>query len=117
MCLSLVRAGDSHVTAEQVWEAAKKTHPGIAVATVYNNLNALAQDGIISRVQVANAKDRFDKTVTPHYHLVCDGCGAMQDLMGLPVPTEEIDRLLDGDRYSLELIAHHICKSCQEAHT
>ena len=115
LCLRLVREGESHVTAEQVWEAARKEVPGIVMATVYNNLNALAAEGLISRVQIANTKDRYDRTLSPHFHLVCDRCGSMRDLMELPVPTEQMDLLLEGDRYSLELIAHHICKSCQEA--
>lgn len=70
-----------HVTADEVHREAKKSLPKIAVGTVYRNLNELSEMGIIRKIEVPNAPDRFDKTVMPHEHLICPDCGAVEDLM------------------------------------
>ena len=75
------RVGDNRVLVYLPDEKeAKKSLPKIAVGTVYRNLNELAEVGIIRKIEVPNAPDRFDKTVAPHEHLICPECGAVEDL-------------------------------------
>lgn len=70
---------DIHPTAEQIYEAIAVKYPGISRGTVYRNLNSLADDGLIRRVQVANAPDRYDHTVYNHAHFMCRQCGKVFD--------------------------------------
>ena len=50
LILRLIRESGEHPTAEEIYRKAKEEMPGIALATVYNNLNHLAQEGEIRKI-------------------------------------------------------------------
>ncbi len=79
LILSALRSVKTHPTADGVYEMLVDTCPDISLATVYRNLNRLAESGIIRRISVNNSPDRFDGDISPHYHLCCDGCGRFDD--------------------------------------
>jgi Fur family peroxide stress response transcriptional regulator len=54
--------------------------PGLSLGTVYRNIGILRQDGAVSSVGVVAGEERFDGTVEPHPHFVCERCGAVIDL-------------------------------------
>ena len=105
-----------HMTAEEVHAVAKSSLPKIAVGTVYRVLNDLASDGILRKIGVPDAPDRFDITVTPHEHLICPDCGAVSDLAisGLEsLLKDAVGR--DDYRYCLTVSAK--CDSCRTRET
>ena len=52
----------------------------IALSTVYSNLDALADAGLIGDVYSAQGERLFERRAEPHPHLICGGCGEVQDL-------------------------------------
>ena len=115
LIFDLIRAAPRHMTAEQIFLAAKEERPGIAMATVYNNLAALTASGLIRRLHIVGHADRYDRNVNLHEHLVCDGCGKIYD--------EKLDGLLAelSDRIgtaltSYELNMHYLCTECRASH-
>lgn len=78
--LDIVKAGTDHPTAEQIYELARKELPTIGVATVYRNLNMLAENGDIVRISQPGGVDRFDGRTGEHYHMRCSVCGGLTDL-------------------------------------
>ena len=78
--LNIMKNTYEHPTAEEVYEEARKVYPGIGIATVYRNLNQLADAGEIKRISFGNGNDRFDGHLEEHYHIVCRECGRLQDL-------------------------------------
>lgn len=50
LIFDIVRNTDVHPTPEWVYEQARQVMPSIGVATVYRNLNALAQAGQLKRI-------------------------------------------------------------------
>ncbi len=70
-----------HPTAEEVYGKIVKDHPNVSRATVYRNLNVLADAGHIRRVQLLDAAVRFDGRLTEHYHAQCRTCGQVLDVM------------------------------------
>lgn len=113
LILSIV-ARYGHVTADEVHREAKKSMPKIAVGTVYRNLNELAETGIIRKIEVPNAPDRFDKTVVPHEHLICPDCGAVEDLMIAGLDAVLQNAVGEKDyHYCLTVTAR--CKTCTES--
>lgn len=113
MILEIIRASREHMTAEMVFAEARERMPGIVRATVYNNLNALDAAGLIRRVQVAAGPDRFDKTVTDHIHLICDGCGRVMDAMEIGDLTPILTERYGVEVTHLELNAHCLCAFCR----
>ena len=74
----IINAGESHMTAEQVYEALRGLYPGVSLATVYNNLNRLTDEGLIRRIGVEGSPDRYDRA-SKHDHIVCTRCGRLSD--------------------------------------
>ena len=105
----------THVTANDVYEFIKKTHPTIGKGTVYRNLEILADDGEIRKVEVPEGANRFDFTLKPHYHVRCVKCGAISD-----VDMDEVDGLIEAirDTNGIEFLGYDIsfkgvCPKCR----
>lgn len=109
--LTIVMRKGEHPTAEQVFMEMKANNPKIAQGTVYNNLNALVDEGRIIRISEPGFPDRFDNT-TRHDHMVCIKCGRLADVK-LPNFTEEIERNSDEKIISYDLRIRYICPECR----
>ncbi len=81
---------DTHPTAESVHAEVVAELPSVSLRTVYQTLNDLAAMGEIGHLTFGTGSARFDPNVTPHHHLVCEGCGSVTDVAagsyGLPAP-------------------------------
>ena len=109
--LTIVMRQGEHPTAEQVFMEMKANNPKIAQGTVYNNLNALVDEGRIIRISEPGFPDRFDNT-TRHDHMVCIKCGRLADVK-LPDFTEEIERNSGEKIISYDLRIRYICPECR----
>lgn len=109
--LTIVMRKGEHPTAEQVFMEMKANNPKIAQGTVYNNLNALVDEGRIIRISEPGFPDRFDNT-TRHDHMVCIKCGRLADVK-LPNFTEEIERNSGEKIISYDLRIRYICPECR----
>lgn len=70
----------THPTAEEVFSVIVTEISEISLRTVYRNLNKLSDQGILRKIQVPNAPDRFDSTLEPHQHILCTECGEFTDV-------------------------------------
>lgn len=115
--LEAVRNLCDHPTAERVYSHVRQTHPRISRATVYRNLNRLAENGIINRLHLPQGADFYDHQTHPHYHLRCEKCGGIYDL---PLPYLE-DFFLQAQGMEAFQIHQHtltfygICPHCRIA--
>ena len=57
-----------HLTAAKLMSHLKNTNINISLATVYNNLNELADKGILRKFYVNNDRMWFDSNLQDHYH-------------------------------------------------
>lgn len=73
-----------HPTAAWIYERLKKEIPDLSMGTVYRNLNILIEQGLVRKIDFGSTFDRFDANIDPHYHFVCEKCGAITDL-DLPI--------------------------------
>ena len=114
LILSIVRGSEAHLSAEEVYLAAREQMPTIALATVYNSLKYLSEGGYIVRLTFADQPDRYDKMFVPHEHMVCSTCGKIRDIR-----IEGIDAFLqdhaDKDITSYDLTLHYQCSTCRQA--
>ena len=60
-----------HPTAEELFDSVQRTCPGMSRATVYNNIDALADAGLIQVLppEGHNGPARYDATTDQHIHL------------------------------------------------
>ena len=70
----------THPTADELYQKVRRRLPKVSIATIYRNLEALADQGMVRKLAMAGEKKRFDASTNEHYHLRCDRCGAVSDL-------------------------------------
>jgi Fur family peroxide stress response transcriptional regulator len=67
--LEAVNKLQNHPSTERVIAHIQKSHPNIAIGTVYKILETFAQKGIISKVNTSQEKMRYDAITQKHHHL------------------------------------------------
>jgi Fur family transcriptional regulator, peroxide stress response regulator len=77
--LRTLKETNSHPTADWIYTKLKKEIPGLSLGTVYRNLQVLMKQGHILKLPFGSAFDRFEAKIAPHYHLVCEECGLVED--------------------------------------
>ncbi len=88
LVLAAVRAaGTDHPTAEEVFARARLELPQISLGTVYRNLQRLVAEGRVAALALRGVRSlRYDPTIAPHDHFVCEVCGRIDDLACGPRP-------------------------------
>jgi Fur family transcriptional regulator, peroxide stress response regulator len=81
----------SHPTADEVYASPIVRKAGVSRATVYRNLENLAQLGAIIKVSHMGAAIRYDGQRELHHHFVCLRCNKITDIAGakldaIPMP-------------------------------
>lgn len=112
LVLSIAENSNAHLTAEEIFLIAKKEIPAIALGTVYRNLNALVEEGLLRRISVAGNPDRFDSAKVEHEHLICGKCGRLKDIR-LDGIRRDIEAATGEDILSVSLNAYYICEACR----
>ena len=110
---AVLRLAD-HPTAEAVYETVHAQDARVSKATVYRNLNLLAENGEIRRVPMPDA-DRFDHTTTRHAHLHCAVCGGVWDA---PLPYAEENDAAVAEKTGFLIRCHEtvfegVCPACR----
>ena len=114
--LDVVRSGDSHPTAAEVFEAARQAMPGISFATVYNSLRYLKQAGLVREVAFGSGASRYDRETERHDHAICSACGTLVDF-DLPGTVGLIRSAARASRFkaeSVHLTLIGLCPRCRE---
>ena len=103
-----------HPTALDLHARLRPRFPSMSVATVYNTLRALGSVRQCQELEMGGPS-RFDPTVEPHDHAVCERCGAIRDV-GLPSQRGESSCNLPGFRVArVERIYRGVCAKCASA--
>lgn len=113
--LEHLKSVKTHPTAENVYNAVRKDFPTITLATVYRNLNLLAEQGEILRFEV-NKEYRFDGEVCSHQHCVCRKCGNILDIFDKKMSEMSMNSLSTKkfEPDSVCIIFHGICNNCSK---
>ena len=108
--LEIINNSKSHLTAEQIYLCLKEKNAKAVLATVYNNLASLYEQGLIRKVSVAGYPDRYDK-IKRHDHLVCKKCGELMDI-ALEDLTDMLQEQAGIPILSYDLKMSYICTEC-----
>lgn len=114
--LGVILESCEHMTANEVFAAAKQKLPTISFATVYNSLRYLKEAGHIAEIQFGNGASRFDRMTTRHDHAICTECGRLVDIEIEPSPelVRKAARLSKFKAESLEFTLRGKCPDCKE---
>lgn len=70
---------NNHPTADKVIGLVRKSHPHIAVGTVYKVLETLTENKIIRKVKTDRDVMRYDAVPEKHHHLYCSESDRIED--------------------------------------
>ncbi len=85
----LFAEGDRHLTAEMLYEEARRMSAPPSLATVYNTLHSFAEHGLLRRIALYGSKIWFDTKIGPHFHFYLE---SRDELFDIP---EELVPMLD----------------------
>jgi Fe2+ or Zn2+ uptake regulation protein len=115
--LAVLRAvsGEPHATADAVAETVRVEVGSISLQAVYDALGALADAGLIRRIQPAGSPARFElQAGDNHHHVICRSCGRIADV-DCAVGSAPCLTPLDGTGYEIdeaEVIYWGRCPEC-----
>jgi Fur family peroxide stress response transcriptional regulator len=111
--LAYLEGNKDHPSAEDIYKVVSRKFPTMSLATVYNTLQTLKQQGLIRELTMDPYKMRFDPQPTPHHHLICIDCQKIVD-----IHTKLKINLPETEGEEFEIIGNHIefygrCLNCK----
>lgn len=90
-------------------------HKAVDRVTVYRILETFFQKGLIKRLELGEGKYRYELAGEDHHHLICESCGAIEDISDCNISELEKEivhkKKFLVKRHSLEFFG--VCRSCQ----
>ena len=112
--LRVIRESDKHLTANEVFDDARRLLPGISFATVYNSLRYLKNEGLIGEIRFGTGAKLYDRKLTRHDHAICNECGKLVDLE-VPLPDGLLEDAANRSKFkaaTIELTLRGLCPEC-----
>jgi len=100
-----------HASIEEIYETIKEMFPSISLATIYKNINAMKEEGIISEICL-HQKPKFEIDKAPHAHFICKKCGSVQDIPFNDIIKNDFDKKYPDSKK--ELYIYGVCKKCEK---
>jgi Fur family ferric uptake transcriptional regulator len=80
LILEIIRTGQGHLDADEVYRLARNRQSRISLSTVYRTLQTLKKAGLVDEVHFDEDHHHYEmKASTEHHHLVCLGCGRITE--------------------------------------
>jgi Fe2+ or Zn2+ uptake regulation protein len=114
--LRVIRESDKHLTANEVFDDARRLMPGISFATVYNSLNYLKKERLIGEIKFGTDANLYDRKLDRHDHALCNSCGMLVDLE-LSIPKKLLKEAAESSKFvpdTIELTLRGLCPNCSE---
>jgi len=107
-------AGEIHPTVQEIFEAARRYHPGVSLATVYNTLAVLKERGLLYELGPdATGAVHYELDVDTHINVVCIRCKQVIDLPHVSTGMEETVERQTGFRLiGAQMLYYGICPAC-----
>ncbi|MFL6211977.1 MAG: Fur family transcriptional regulator [Pyrinomonadaceae bacterium] len=115
--LRVVRASAEHLTAAEIYAAARRLRPSLSYATVYNSLRHLKAAGLVREITFGNGASRYDRETERHDHAICTRCGKLLDF-DLAETTALMQLAARRSRFkpeSIHLTLMGVCPECNNA--
>lgn len=108
-----------HPCAESIYQAVKKRHPSVSLATVYKTLETLVEIGEVRVALVSQGKTLYDTRLEDHHHFLCTECGYVEDV---DINLDCLENCAPNQMRSQhrvqksEVIFRGVCQKCASTH-
>ena len=110
--LEVIRNSEGHLSAEDLFMRCRAQNVDISIATIYRNLGILVNEGVVRKIAVPGESDRYDKTLSPHEHVVCERCKKMTDIC-MKDMKQVLEANIGSSISSYDLCVRYICPVCR----
>ncbi|UCD09342.1 MAG: transcriptional repressor [Dehalococcoidales bacterium] len=115
--LDIIRRGQGHLDADEVYRRARKKQPRLSLSTVYRTLQTLKELGLVEEVHLDETHHHYEiKASSEHHHLICLGCGKVVEFE-CPMSTqmkEEVSRDKGFEVVDTEVRMTGYCPDCRK---
>ena len=112
--LDFIIQSHDHPSADMIYQALLPAFPNMSLATVYNNLKVLIDEGFVSELKVRNdTTTYYDFMGHQHLNVICEKCGRIAD-MDLDLPDVQ-QEAADQTGYQItksQMVVYGICPDC-----
>jgi len=115
ICTALAgMAGKNHPTVQEIFEAARRHHSGVSLATVYNTLAVLKERGLLYELGPdAAGAVHYELDVDTHVNVVCIRCKRVIDLPHISMGMEEaVARQTGFQLVGAQMLYYGVCPEC-----
>lgn len=114
--LDTLRNDRTHPTMSELYEKVSQKYPKIGQATVYRNVNDLAQSNTIEKIVDTAGNFHYDGNPKKHIHLICKNCNKIIDI--LDTNEDEFISKVSTDNSilveSANITLEGLCKECKK---
>ena len=100
----------------EILEAAKLYLPSLGIATVYRNIKAMMEEGVVQPVELPGSGQRYEVAGKHHHHhFHCNNCGRVYEIEGCSIDHDETPNLPDD--FQLEdhvVVLYGRCADCTQ---
>ncbi len=103
-----------HPSADKIYQALLPAFPNMSLATVYNNLKVLIDEGFVSELKVRNdTTTYYDFMGHQHLNVICEKCGRIADIdLDLPDVQQEAADQTGYQITKSQMVVYGICPDC-----
>ena len=106
-----------HPSAEKIYSDLLPNFPKMSLATVYNNLKVLVEEGFVEEIKISHDKTTyFDFMGHEHLNVVCEKCGRIADFEDVDIPDlkREAEEQTGYKITKTQVLMYGICPECSK---
>ncbi|MFS1663919.1 peroxide-responsive transcriptional repressor PerR [Streptococcus sp. zg-JUN1979] len=107
---------DEHPSAEKIYKDLLPIYPSMSLATVYNNLKVLVDEGFVEEIKISNdSTTYYDFMGHEHVNIICESCGKIVDFKDVEILdiSQEAYEQTQFKITKMQLMVYGICPECQ----
>lgn len=115
--LAYMISSHEHPSAEKIYQDLRSSYPNMSLATVYNNLKVLIDEGFVEEIKISNDNTTyFDFMGHDHLNVVCEKCGKIADFEDVEIPDlkREAEEQTGYHITKTQVLMYGVCPDCQK---
>lgn len=115
--VAYIISSSEHPSAEKIYNDLLPYFPNISLATVYNNLKLLLEEGFVTEIKRTNDHTTYyDFLGHEHLNIICETCGKITDFMDIEIPSLQKEaHQQTGYTITKQVVSiYGICPDCQK---
>ena len=113
--LKIIKKSKDHPTIKEIYLKVKEINPTIGQATIYRNINRLAEEGKIERLVDPTNEYHYDGDISYHNHFVCKNCNTIIDIFDdYQQEKNNIEKTYSVTIEKTRIVYEGICNNCKK---